>query len=495
MVVVWSVVHKQTDNAMAARPILPVLVHVKRNAKHRTVTQGCTYWIGPKIKFNGLQLGQSFWANPFPDSTESVKDGRYQNYLRALLQSHPTKWAELHGQVLGCVCKEEDLVQWQHDQNSALAAALPPSSAEVKPEPDSVSSSSMEWTPQSGRSDPLLMNAGGCPGRVVLGLWQEHHPDPLPPILSPVAVASITTIPHEHQEEEKHDAAASSVVQKRKAGSEIQKPKPKKQRQKKPPRTVKTTPAGLKDKGKLWPWPPLLPELNNDTVFNPVRYEDTVYLDEAGRGCLAGPMMIGAVVLLKGFDVAGLHDSKLLTEHERELLYDQLMQHPCIQATVVAISHDTIDQEGMGRAWPLGMRRAIKSMMELRPPGTLKYAVIDGRDQVKVDDIDVVAEEKGDRRFVGIAAAAVLAKVTRDRLMTKLSLLPEYSPFQSIFAESSAYGTPYHCQLIQRRQLYTDIHRTSYDPLRSCLLQQPGYPLLPPCCASPSFVDSSSSSS
>ena len=191
-------------------------------------------------------------------------------------------------------------------------------------------------------------------------------------------------------------------------------------------------------------------------------------------------MTIGAVVLLPGFDIMGLHDSKILTEHERETAYAALMATPHLFATVVEVSAADIDADRIGRAWRKGMLQALRSVIASRPPGSIKYAVIDGNATVSLDGVQVECCEKGDRKFVGIAAAATLAKVTRDRQMVELAQRPEYAPFKSVFENSKAYGSDVHMKMIKSGQ-YTDVHRRSFNPLQSCLQTSPGYPRTPTC--------------
>src|SRR5579862_4678748 len=93
---------EEETKEQSAVVLAPELVHVKRNTTSKTVTQGCTYWLGGRVKFNGIQLPQSPFANPFPDAVSSVQDGRYDCYLRSLPSLN---WSCLNGQVLGCACQ------------------------------------------------------------------------------------------------------------------------------------------------------------------------------------------------------------------------------------------------------------------------------------------------------------------------------------------------------------------------------------------------------
>lgn len=138
-------------------------------------------------------------------------------------------------------------------------------------------------------------------------------------------------------------------------------------------------------------------------------------VDEAGRGACAGPLVAGAAILPAGAAgvVPGLADSKLLTEKAREKCYDQIVRR-ALAWSVVVVEHDECDRLGMHVANIEALRRAV-AQLDVRP----EYVLTDG---FPVDGLGVpgLAVWKGDRVAACIAAASVLAKVTRDRLMTQL---------------------------------------------------------------------------
>lgn len=140
-------------------------------------------------------------------------------------------------------------------------------------------------------------------------------------------------------------------------------------------------------------------------------------VDEAGRGACAGPLVAGAAILPAGRAgiVPGLADSKLLTEKARERCYDQIVRR-ALAWSVVVISHEECDRLGMHVANVEALRRAV-ALLDLPPA----YVLTDG---FPVDGLGVpgLAVWKGDRVAACIAAASVLAKVTRDRIMTELDL-------------------------------------------------------------------------
>lgn len=157
--------------------------------------------------------------------------------------------------------------------------------------------------------------------------------------------------------------------------------------------------------------------------------------DEAGRGACAGPLVAGAAILsdAKGREIKGLKDSKLLTALQRDRLYDQIVAK-AISWSVVSIPPEECDVLGMHVANILALRRALMRL-DVRPT----YVLTDG---FPVDGLDVpgLAVWKGDRVAACVSAASILAKVTRDRMMTELDgVYPEYA-----FAIHKGYCTPLH---------------------------------------------------
>ena len=173
-------------------------------------------------------------------------------------------------------------------------------------------------------------------------------------------------------------------------------------------------------------------------------------IDEAGRGPLAGPVYAAAVILPDGLLLPGLNDSKKLTEKKRELLFDEI----CAEAVAYGIGYATeqeIDEINILQATFLAMRRACEGL-SVRPD----YALIDGN---RMPPLDIPGETivKGDACSANIAAASILAKVSRDRLMLELDkLYPEYQ-----FAKHKGYGTKLHRELLQQYGP-CPIHRRSF---------------------------------
>ena len=185
-------------------------------------------------------------------------------------------------------------------------------------------------------------------------------------------------------------------------------------------------------------------------------------VDEAGRGPLAGPVVAAAVVLPSDWErmglpaeLDGLNDSKQLTEAKREKFFEALMSLTVIQWAVVSIEASTIDQINILQATHRAMNEAL-TKLEPAP----EHALVDGN-PVKSLCFPQTAIVKGDARSFSIAAASVLAKVTRDRQAAEWDgRWPEYG-----FAVHKGYGTPQHLEAI-RKHGPCPIHRRSFAPLK-----------------------------
>ena len=189
------------------------------------------------------------------------------------------------------------------------------------------------------------------------------------------------------------------------------------------------------------------------------RFENTLYeqgieriagVDEAGRGCLAGPVVAAAVILPKDLRIEGLKDSKLLTEKQRERLFETVNKEAIGVATGIVDSRE-IDRTDILKASLLAMRMAVDGL-QTAPD----FLLIDGRDLID-HPIPQRALIKGDGVSTSIAAASIIAKVTRDRMMCDLE--PLYHPFK--FSVHKGYGTKLHMEEI-REHGPTAIHRKTF---------------------------------
>jgi ribonuclease HII len=191
-------------------------------------------------------------------------------------------------------------------------------------------------------------------------------------------------------------------------------------------------------------------------------------VDEAGCGPLAGPVVAASVVFPQKWletglcsQLQGLNDSKQLTETQRATYYGVLTSHSEIRYTIASVGADAIDRINIYQAAHQAMNQALG---ELRPPPD--HVLVDGR-PVKSMRFPNTPLVKGDARSYSIAAASVLAKVTRDRMMLEFDrLYPEYG-----FAQHKGYGTPQHLAALRARGP-CPIHRRSFAPLRPIAREQ-----------------------
>lgn len=173
-------------------------------------------------------------------------------------------------------------------------------------------------------------------------------------------------------------------------------------------------------------------------------------IDEAGRGPLAGPVVAGAVILPKDCEILYLNDSKKLSAQKREQLYDEIME----KAVAVGVGYATperIDEINILQATYEAMRQAIKEL-GVTPDILLNDAVT-----IPKVDIKQVPIIKGDAKSVNIAAASIIAKVTRDRLMIAYDeAMPQYQ-----FASNKGYGSKDHIKALEEYGA-SPIHRKSF---------------------------------
>lgn len=173
-------------------------------------------------------------------------------------------------------------------------------------------------------------------------------------------------------------------------------------------------------------------------------------IDEAGRGPLAGPVFAAAVILPKGHIVEGVNDSKKLCEKKRDLLFDKIIDE-CICYSIGVANEEEIDEINILQATFLAMKRAVASL-EIKPD----IALIDGNRKPGLDiaEWDII---KGDSKSASIAAASILAKVSRDRYM--LDIAEKYPEYQ--FEKHKGYGTKLHYEMIEKYGI-CEIHRRTF---------------------------------
>jgi len=182
-------------------------------------------------------------------------------------------------------------------------------------------------------------------------------------------------------------------------------------------------------------------------------------VDEAGRGPLAGPLVISAVILPEDIFIAGLNDSKKLTEKKRNILYDEILK-VAIGVSVNIVSVFNIDKYNIYNATRGGMAECLNYLTP-KP----EIALVDAMEPM-VKGIETVSIIHGDALSVSIAAASIIAKVTRDRIMVGLdAYYPQYG-----FAGHKGYGSAKHMAAV--REYGASIwHRRSYEPVKSMHLE------------------------
>lgn len=173
-------------------------------------------------------------------------------------------------------------------------------------------------------------------------------------------------------------------------------------------------------------------------------------VDEAGRGPLAGPVCAAAVVLPKGLILEGVNDSKKLTEKKREALFDVITQQ-ALDWSVAFATVEEIEEINILNAAMLAMKRAVEG---LKNP--VDFAIIDGNKKPPLE-IDCEAVVKGDANSMSVAAASILAKVSRDRILRQYAVdYPQYG-----FEKHKGYGTKAHVEALKKYGP-CEVHRPSF---------------------------------
>lgn len=173
-------------------------------------------------------------------------------------------------------------------------------------------------------------------------------------------------------------------------------------------------------------------------------------VDEAGRGPLAGPVYAAAVILPIGAEITGINDSKKLSEKKREDLFN-IINDTALSVSVGIADEKEIDEINILNATFLAMKRAVRG---LAIPAD--YAIIDGN---RAPNTGITEETvvKGDGKVISVAAASIIAKVSRDRFMMKIAeLYPEYR-----FDKHKGYGTALHYEMIKKYGI-SPIHRRTF---------------------------------
>ena len=180
-------------------------------------------------------------------------------------------------------------------------------------------------------------------------------------------------------------------------------------------------------------------------------YKVVCGIDEAGRGPLAGPVYAAAVILPLGLEIEGLNDSKKLSEKKREQLFDVICEM-AIDYSIGIATEKEIDEINILNATFLAMHRAVEGLKQ-KPD----YALIDGNQYPKIPFVMEETVVKGDAKSMSIAAASILAKVSRDRFM--LEKAKEFPQYQ--FEKHKGYGTKVHYDMLKEYGP-SPIHRRTF---------------------------------
>jgi ribonuclease HII len=180
--------------------------------------------------------------------------------------------------------------------------------------------------------------------------------------------------------------------------------------------------------------------------------KDIAGVDEAGRGPLAGPVVAAAVIFPREFTINGVDDSKKLSAAKREELFTLITEN-AVSFGIGIVDHEIIDDINILQATFMAMRNALESLA-VRP----EHVLVDGK-WFKHETLIIQNVVDGDAKSFTIAAASIIAKVTRDRLMNEMDTrFPQYG-----FARHKGYGTPQHIEAIRTYGL-CEIHRKSFHP-------------------------------
>ena len=188
-----------------------------------------------------------------------------------------------------------------------------------------------------------------------------------------------------------------------------------------------------------------------DTAIRAEGYPVLCGIDEAGRGPLAGPVFAAAVILPDGLVIEGLNDSKKISEKKREALFDVICRE-AVSYAVASASVEEIEQYNILQANYMAMRRAVAAL-SVKPD----LILVDGNGLPPGLPVPARTLVKGDALSASVAAASILAKVSRDRLMMELDVqYPQY-----LFAKHKGYGTALHYEMLREHGL-SPVHRRSF---------------------------------
>ena len=180
-------------------------------------------------------------------------------------------------------------------------------------------------------------------------------------------------------------------------------------------------------------------KLEEKKLYDSKKIEYICGIDEAGRGPLAGPVVVGAVIMPKDSFIEGVNDSKKISEKKREKLYEQITEE-AISFGVGIVDQNKIDEINILNATKLALKIAVQNL-NIKPD----VIMVDALEHIDTCGIPYISVIKGDAKHYSIAAASIIAKVTRDRIMRQWDdVFPAYG-----FAKHKGYGTAEHIRVIK----------------------------------------------
>ena len=200
-----------------------------------------------------------------------------------------------------------------------------------------------------------------------------------------------------------------------------------------------------------------LKQIEND--LHKKGFKNICGIDEAGRGPLAGPVVVAGVIMPKDSMIEGVNDSKKVSEKKREKLYDIILEE-AISYSVAIMGQDIIDEINILNATKQGVTKVVEEL-DVKP----NLILVDALTHINTKRIPYESIIKGDAKCYSISCASILAKVTRDRIMREWDLVyPQYG-----FAQHKGYGTKKHMEAIREYGL-CPIHRISFTKniIKSC---------------------------
>lgn len=200
--------------------------------------------------------------------------------------------------------------------------------------------------------------------------------------------------------------------------------------------------------------------LKKEREFYSEEVELIVGVDEAGRGPLAGPVYAAAVVFPPSFKNEEINDSKKLSEKKREELFS-LIEKEALGYGIASVSAEEIDRINIYEATKVAMKEAISQIK-------VKYDLIITDAMPLKLDCPLIAMVKGDAQCLNVAAASILAKVSRDRYMEELDKkYPEYG-----FSHHKGYGTALHLEMLDKYGIIEGVHRKTFSPVAALINKQ-----------------------